>query len=77
MPRYYFHILCADGTKIPDEEGMDCQDLATARHEAKLNLREVSSAALKEGADIKGLIIEIADANGNTIAQVQGGSTFH
>jgi hypothetical protein len=45
MPRYYFHIREGD-EMVRDEEGLDCEDARTARHEAIESAREIMSESL-------------------------------
>jgi len=46
MPRFFFDI-CHHGQRMPDEEGLQCEDLHVAKHEAIMSLRDLAAAAIQ------------------------------
>jgi hypothetical protein len=61
--RYFFHIRDDQGL-VPDEEGSELPDLATAQTEARLSARDFAIEILKCGQTLSGRRIEIADGDG-------------
>jgi len=69
MPQFYFHIRDEDGL-TRDAEGQDLPDLEAARREAVNTAREILSEKLLHGGSLNHRIIEIADATGDMVGQI-------
>jgi hypothetical protein len=69
MPRYYFHIALGAKT-IRDEEGTELADIDAARSEALQDARAIMSEAIRQGYDVSGRSIRIADEAGKIILVV-------
>lgn len=69
MPRFFFDIR-RHGTITPDAEGSELPDLAAARQEALISLRQLVADVLRgpDAADVEQ--IEITDADGKVLAVV-------
>ena len=66
MPRYFFHLR--DGLDVPDEEGRELPDLATARACAMDLLRfEASETVKREGLVALHHRVEIVDEQGRVL----------
>ena len=72
MPRYFFYIREGDEF-IPDEEGMEFANVDSAWIEAVESIRDLVIQSLRNNRPIAGLMIEIADANGNILGSVSAG----
>jgi hypothetical protein len=66
MPRYYFNIWNG-AALIKDREGMELDNAADARFEARQSAREMLSAQLLAGEEVDGRRIEIVDAKGTPV----------
>lgn len=70
MPHFYFHLYNQIGF-VPDEEGEDLPDLATAKSRAIENIRSILAGEIGEGrVDLRGRI-EIAREDGAIVASVR------
>lgn len=66
MPRFFLHLFNRVGP-VPDDEGTEVPDFATARHLAVQSVRDILSEEAKHGLiDLEGRI-EIADEGGETL----------
>lgn len=66
MARYFLHLFNHIGA-VPDDEGTEVPDVATARHLAVQSVRDIVSEEAKGGVvDLSGRI-EIADEGGSTL----------
>lgn len=66
MPRFFLHLFNRVGA-VPDDEGTEVPDIATARHLAVQSVRDILSEEAKHGViDLEGRI-EIADDGGATL----------
>jgi hypothetical protein len=66
MPRYHFHIR--DGQSfIPDEEGMEFEDLECAKAEARESCKELAIQRVRNSLTIDGLSMEIVDESGTVL----------
>jgi hypothetical protein len=70
MPRYFFSE-CSNGNRSVDEEGAELRDLAAAKREAELSLREMLAEAIKLGDESR-LPDELVvlDAQGNEVHSI-------
>ena len=64
MPRYYFNVRQGDNF-VPDSEGLEFPDLATALVNGAVGIKEVLSEENLEGA-----VFEITDELGNVVLVV-------
>lgn len=72
MPLYYFHIREGDEL-ISDIEGLKLAGEADARLHAVKGARSLLSSAVLQGRLPLGHMILVADADGNTIAEIRYG----
>ena len=69
MSRFHLHLYNGEG-HVPDEQGVELADLATARHLAVDGIRSIISSEAREGnVDLRGRI-EIAEPSGAVLAVV-------
>ncbi|MEP7241165.1 MAG: hypothetical protein ABI697_09805 [Devosia sp.] len=68
-PRFFFHIRDGEGT-IEDEEGGDFADLDAARAEARQSARDILADQIREGGELDGQIVVIADEAGLVLDEV-------
>jgi len=66
MTRYFFHIREA-AIVIPDEEGLELQDIQAARIEARRSAYDLGTAEFRRGCGVERRAIEIADRDGNVL----------
>ncbi len=66
MPRFYFHIRYPDRLVL-DDEGIECRDLDSARHEALLSARDIARGSLQDRQSLTGWCIEIQDESGTIV----------
>lgn len=69
MPHMYLHLR-EGGQLLPDPDGADYPDLATAELAALAGLRDIAAESLKWGTPVESRAIVIANAEGNTLATV-------
>jgi len=69
MPQFYFHVRDESGF-TPDLEGQELPDLDAARGEATSAARELLGEKLLHGGSLNHRVIEIADASGAVVGQV-------
>ena len=69
MPQFYFHVRDENGF-TPDLEGQELPDLDAARSEATCAAREILGEKLLHGGSLNHRTIEIADANGDVVGQI-------
>lgn len=65
MPRYFFDY--EDGELHPDEDGIECADLARARREATLSLSEMTRFAIPADGDNKVFSMMVRDEAGTLV----------
>ncbi len=66
MARFFLHLFNQIGA-VPDDEGTEVPDIATARHLAVQSVRDILSEEAKHGVIDLGGRIEIADEGGATL----------
>ena len=76
MPRFFFHIRHQDQT-VPDPEGSDLPDLATAVAEATRSARELMADELRHGPLTPGRSFEIVGDDGAVLATVAFQDCLH
>jgi hypothetical protein len=76
MPRYFFHILHPDSTRLRDDEGAEFQDADAAKHEAVASVRDIVANAVLGGSTANGIAIEVRDAAGGLITTVNAREVF-
>jgi hypothetical protein len=69
VPRFYFHVCNGSGF-TEDEEGTEHPDLAAARVNAIMGLRDIMAGELKAGELNLGSFIEIEDEDHRLIMTV-------
>ena len=69
MPRYFFHVH--DGTSSPDLDGLDLCDVRTSQREAISFTSELMRHNLDEFLEGKDWRVDVADADGLTLFQVE------
>jgi hypothetical protein len=69
MPRYYFHIRDGEN-RVEDEEGTEVPDLEAAKSEARASARDLAIDEIRNQRPIDGRKVEIADAEGQTLAVI-------
>jgi hypothetical protein len=70
MPRYFFNVVTPTRI-VSDVEGTELGSLEDARQEAISDARDLMAAAMREGYDISGRRINIADGAGQTLIVVK------
>lgn len=66
MSRYFFHIR--DGLAlVPDEEGIECQNMQAVEEEARASARDLAETALRNRSASITAFIQIEDEWGNQI----------
>jgi hypothetical protein len=66
MGRFYFHVK--EGNElVPDEDGIELPDIATATREALLAARELLAEAIRLGKPTAPESIIVADRSGRTL----------
>lgn len=75
MPLFFFHIF-HDGVPVPDLEGMDLEDLESARFEAKATARDLARYALNKGQSLDATCVEIRDSENNVLASLSIGEVL-
>jgi hypothetical protein len=66
MPLYFFHLRDGDQL-VPDDTGMNLQDIEEARAEAVRSARDILADQLRAGEALDGQIVEIADETGKVL----------
>ena len=70
MPRYFFNVR-QGASVVPDSEGSELSDLATAEFEARLTARDLALEYIKAGCPVDGREIEILDERGTLIESIK------
>ena len=70
MPKFYFHIL-SNGLTIPDEEGLELQDLLAAQAEAVASARDLAKSADRDGFGKETRSVQIVNAAGMVLDTVR------
>lgn len=70
VPRYFFNVRQGDSV-IPDREGSELSDLATAEFEARLTARDLALQYIKAGCPVDGREIEILDERGTVLETIE------
>jgi hypothetical protein len=70
MPRYYFNIRNADGVLIPDLEGSELPDIATACNEARRSARGLAIDEIRGSGSVDESVVEIADESGRVVTKM-------
>jgi hypothetical protein len=70
MPRYFFHIRYSDTDLVLDNEGIEFEDVETAKHEAVQSIRDLVADRVKQGIKNHGLGIEVANEAGTVLFTV-------
>lgn len=69
MPKFFFHIR--DGSHlIPDEDGIEMEDLAAALSEAEAGALDMLDDARLEGTSISHQTVEVHDDQGRLVGRV-------
>lgn len=76
MTRFYFHICDGDG-RIPDDEGMDLQDMKAARTEVFNSARDLALTGIRSGLGIANRFVELEDEMGNLLKRLPFKSALH
>jgi hypothetical protein len=71
MPNYRFHVI--NDIDAPDDEGQELSSLAAAHHKAIDYVRDLASAAVKQGRLALSHRIDIEDPDGNVLLTVTFG----
>jgi hypothetical protein len=71
MPRFFFHLF--DDLDVPDGEGMDLPDHATARARALMEARVMAAQAVRQGRLNLEHRIEVTDERGAIVVTVSFG----
>lgn len=66
MTRFYLHISDRDQS-IPDREGIECDGILAARHEALRVIAELVDSGLWAPNSHRGRLVTIADELGNVL----------
>ncbi len=64
--QYFFHIRTGM-TRIVDDEGLGCADIAAVRAEMLASAKDLAAASIRSGSGVDGRILEIEDDSGNVI----------